>query len=66
VSLEEVPPEELAAAHPALEDLPRGLLTPRGSVSNKKSSGSTSPGSVELQLEAARAFLDGHAREASI
>jgi argininosuccinate lyase len=65
VSLEEVPPQELAAAHPALEGFPRGLLTPWGSVSNKKSPGSTSPGSVELQLEAARAFLDGHAREAS-
>jgi argininosuccinate lyase len=63
--LEEVPREELAAAHPALENLPRGLLTPQGSVANKKSSGSTSPGSVELQLDAARAFLDEHARGAS-
>jgi argininosuccinate lyase len=61
LSLEEVPPEELAAAHAALQDFPRELLTPRGSVSNKKSPGSTSPGSVELQLEAARAFLDADA-----
>ncbi len=65
LSLEEVPPEELVAAHPALQNLPRGLLTQRGSVANKKSLGSTSPGSVELQLEAARAFLDEHARAAS-
>jgi len=66
VSLEEVPPEELAAVHPALKNLPRGLLTPGGSVENKQSPGSTAPGSVELQLEASRAFLDGHARDASI
>ncbi len=58
LSLEEVPREELAAAHPALEDLPPALLTPQGSVSNKQSPGSTSPGSVKLQLERARAFLD--------
>jgi argininosuccinate lyase len=58
VSLEEVPPQELASAHPALEDLPRGLLTPGGSVSNKQSPGSTSPASVALQLEAAWAFLE--------
>jgi argininosuccinate lyase len=58
VSLEEVPPQELASAHPALEDLPRGLLTPGGSVSNKQSPGSTSPASVALQLGAARAFLE--------
>ena len=30
VSLEEIPQQELAAAHPALPDLPRELLTPRG------------------------------------
>jgi len=59
LSLEDAPPEELAAAHPALQDLPRGLLTPEGSVSNKKSPGSTSPGSVEAQLSRARTFLDG-------
>ena len=58
VSLEEMPPEDLAAAHPVLEDLPRELLTPEGSVANKKSPGSTSPGSVEAQLTRARAFLD--------
>jgi argininosuccinate lyase len=58
VSLEELPPEELEAAHPALRDLPRGLLTPGGSVANKKSPGSTSPDSVEAQLGWARAFLD--------
>jgi hypothetical protein len=28
-------------------------------VANKKSPGSTSPGSVEAQLKRARAFLDG-------
>ncbi|MDQ4127294.1 MAG: argininosuccinate lyase [Actinomycetota bacterium] len=65
LSLEEVPREELAAAHPALEDLPRNLLKPQGSVSNKKSPGSTSPRSVKLQLDAARAFLDAHTRAAS-
>jgi argininosuccinate lyase len=58
VSLEEVPQEELAAAHPALAELPRELLTPGGSVANKKSPGSTSPQSVEAQLAAARRFLD--------
>jgi argininosuccinate lyase len=65
MSLEEVPPEELAAAHPALQDLPHGLLTPEGSVSNKQSPGSTSPASVALQLEAAQAFLEADDRAAS-
>src|ERR687894_3183605 len=50
VSLEEVPREDLAAAHPALAGVPRELLTPEGSVANKKSPGSTSPESVEAQL----------------
>ncbi len=59
VSLENVPREELASAHSDLEHLPEGLLTAEGSVSNKKSSGSTSPGSVEAQLRHAREFLDG-------
>jgi len=59
VSLEEVPDEELVAAHPALAEFPRGLLTPEGSVSNKKSGGSTSPDSVEAQLRQARRLLDG-------
>jgi argininosuccinate lyase len=62
VSLEEVPREELAAAHPGLADLPRELLTPEGSVRNKRSPGSTSPDSVELQLAAARDFLDAAGR----
>ncbi len=57
ISLEEVPREELAAAHPALAALPVDLLTPEGSVANKRSPGSTSPASVERQLEAARRFL---------
>jgi argininosuccinate lyase len=57
VSLEEVPSEELVSAHPALAELPRDLLTPGGSIANKKSVGSTSPGSVELQIEASREFL---------
>jgi argininosuccinate lyase len=58
VSLEEIPDEELAAAHPALAGLPREVLTPQGSVANKNSPGSTSPESVEAQLVAARAFLE--------
>jgi argininosuccinate lyase len=57
VSLEEIPREELAAAHPALADLPKELLTPRGSIANKRSPGSTAPGSVASQLEEARRFL---------
>lgn len=59
LSLEEVPPEELAAAHPVLKELPREVLTPRGSVSNKRSAGSTSPRSVEDRLRRAREFLSG-------
>ena len=62
VSLEEVPREELVAAHPALADLPSKLLTPEGSVRNKRSKGSTSPGSVELQLQRARGHLDASGR----
>ncbi len=58
VPLEEVPRGELAAAHPELADLPEELLTPQGSVANKRSPGSTSPESLELQLETARRFLD--------
>src|ERR671911_1877569 len=58
VSLEEVPDEQLAAAHPVLAELPRELLTPRGSVAIKKSPGSTSPESVEAQLVTARRFLN--------
>jgi argininosuccinate lyase len=57
IALEEAPDEEFAAAHPILTDLPRELLTPEGSVVNKKSPGSTSPASVEEQLEKARTFL---------
>jgi argininosuccinate lyase len=59
ISLEEVPKEELSAAHPALANLPRELLTPEGSVANKRSSGSTSPRSVRSQLERARELLGG-------
>jgi argininosuccinate lyase len=59
VSLEELPAEELAAAHPALTSLPRDLLTPEGSITNKRSAGSTSSDSVELQLSRAREFLEG-------
>ena len=58
VSLEDVPQEELAAAHPALSEVPEGLLTPRGSVQNKRSAGSTAPGSVREQLGRAKAFLE--------
>lgn len=57
IPFEQVPDEELSAAHPALADLPRELLSPGGSVANKRSSGSTSPGSVEAQLTRARALL---------
>ena len=57
VTLEEVPAEELTSAHPILLGLPRDLLTPEGSVANKKSTGSTSPASVEEQLERARKVL---------
>src|ERR671933_1171140 len=53
ISLEEAPEEGLTAAHPILTDLPRGLLTPKGSITNKKSPGSTSPDSVEEQLRQA-------------
>lgn len=53
-----VPEEELSAAHPALADLPRELLSPIGSVRNKRSPGSTSPDSVEAQLARARARLE--------
>ena len=58
VSLEEVPQEEIVAAHPALSALPDGLLTPIGSVRNKRSAGSTAPGSVNDQIREARAFLE--------
>ena len=57
VSLEGVPDDELVAAHPALASFPRELLTPEGSVGNKKSGGSTSHGSVQRQLEQARSVL---------
>jgi argininosuccinate lyase len=57
VTLEELPREEIAAAHPALADLPGEFLTPEGSVANKRSHGSTSPASVASQLEKARRFL---------
>jgi argininosuccinate lyase len=58
VSLEELSQEDLSAAHPALDELPEGLLSPRGSVQNKRSAGSTSPSSVDEQLSEARSFLD--------
>jgi argininosuccinate lyase len=57
VPLEEIPQEELAAAHPTLAELPRELLTPEGSVANRRSPGSTAPGSVASQLQEARTFL---------
>jgi argininosuccinate lyase len=58
ISFEEISAEQLAAAHPALADLPRNLLTPEGSIANKKSPGSTSGDSVDAQLRRAREFLD--------
>ncbi|MDQ3507173.1 MAG: argininosuccinate lyase [Actinomycetota bacterium] len=57
-SLEEIPDEELRSAHPALADFPKELLTPEGSIRNKKSAGSTSPESVERQIEEAKRFLE--------
>ena len=59
LSLEDLPSEELAAAHPALAGLPETLLSPHGSVRNKRSAGSTSPASVDEQLREARAFIAG-------
>jgi argininosuccinate lyase len=40
-----------------LADLPRDLLTPEGSVANKKSPGSTSHDSIEEQIRRARELL---------
>jgi argininosuccinate lyase len=57
-SLEDVPQDELAAAHPVLSEVPEGLLTPQGSVHNKISAGSTAPGSVDDQLRQAKVFLE--------
>lgn len=57
IGLEEVPHQELSAAHPALAELPAGLLTPRGSIENKKSAGSTSTDSVGARIRKARQFL---------
>lgn len=59
VSLQDAPREELVAAHPALGELPRELLTPEGSIRNRRSAGSTAPESVERQLAAAREYLAG-------
>jgi argininosuccinate lyase len=59
VSLEDLPSEELTAAHPTLAEVPEGLLSPHGSVRNKRSPGSTSPSSVDEQLKDARAFIAG-------
>ena len=58
VTLEDASRGELAAAHPALADLPRSLLSPEGSIANKKSPGSTAPGSVSAQLERAREVVN--------
>jgi argininosuccinate lyase len=58
VSLEKLPREELAAAHSALAELPKGLLSPRGSVQNKRSAGSTASDSVDEQLSEAREYLE--------
>lgn len=58
--LEELPFEEFVAAHPKLKDFPRELLTPEGSIRNKKSLGSTSYESVARQISAAHKYLNGH------
>jgi argininosuccinate lyase len=60
VPLEGVPEEDLVAAHPKLSGFPRRLLTPDGSVANKRSAGSTSRDSVWRQLERARELLARH------
>src|ERR671911_81780 len=68
VSLEDMPQDELAAAHPALSEVPERLLTPHGSVQHKVSAGSTAPSSVDEQLRQAKAFLktmDGQVSEGS-
>jgi argininosuccinate lyase len=57
IVLEEVPEGELTAAHPMLTELPRDLLTPEGSVENKRSLGSTSRKPVDEQLGKARELL---------
>jgi argininosuccinate lyase len=62
VGLEAVPDEELERAHPALADFPRELLTPEGSVANKRSAGSTSHASVDGQLRRASEFLRDRSR----
>ncbi|MBA2443464.1 MAG: argininosuccinate lyase, partial [Rubrobacter sp.] len=59
ITLQQVSREDLAAAHPVLAELPRELLSPEGSIANKRSPGSTSPESVEAQLERARGILRG-------
>jgi argininosuccinate lyase len=57
VGLEDVPGEELERAHSALAAFPRELLSPEGSVANKRSAGSTSHASVEEQLRRAKELL---------
>jgi argininosuccinate lyase len=57
VPLEALPRGELAATHPALSELPGEILTPGGSVANKRSPGSTAPGSITSQLAEAQRFL---------
>ncbi|WP_119070636.1 argininosuccinate lyase [Rubrobacter indicoceani] len=58
LELEELSREELVSAHPELAGFPGELLTPEGSITNKKSLGSTSYKSVERQLAAARDLLE--------
>ena len=60
--LEKAPREELSAAHPTLAELPESLLTPQGSVANKKSAGSTAPDSVEAQVQRAKELLASMSR----
>jgi len=59
ISLEDVPREELVAAHPLLAGLPRERLTSEGSIAAKRSLGSTSQESVAGQISQARNFLGG-------
>ena len=62
VSLEELSEDEFVSAHPALAELPTTLLTPEGSVANKRSAGSTSPASVAAQMQIARGYLEDAGR----
>ena len=63
VSLEDVPKRSSRRRIPRSRRCQKGCLPPRGSVLIKRSAGSTAPGSVDVQLRRAKAFLktmEGH------